>query len=281
MATTAQVPEKQVTAPNTVQAANLTSLADSLQVKAPSDLVAYINGLIYGEPGVGKTHLAGTLEDHAETSPVLYLDIDGGVVTLRARTKLHTKAVRTIEKQKDGALGINEVYELLHNSIDPKTGKMPYKSVVIDRLDELADIDMRYIMREAYNRNPEKVDVDVPSPREWGINRSHVRKVVRAFRDLPCHVIFIAGVASQQEEGQPTKYFPSFSGKLRNELPGFVDIVGYYYADNSTGELHRRLQFQGTRRVQAKDRTGALGAEIVDPTFPMIWDMINGKTKAA
>jgi len=257
----------------------LDDLADKLQVKPPSEVVHWINALIYGEPGVGKTYLCGTAEDHPDTTPVLYLDIDGGVTTLRHRSSLHVKAVRSIEKIKRGdeqILGINEVYEMLFQSIDKDTGKMPYKTVVIDRLDELADIDMRYIMRDAFNRSPEKVDIDVPSPREWGINRSHIRKLVRAFKDLPCHCLFVAGVTVFQEEGQPTKYSPGFAGKLRTELPGFVDIVGYYYNEvNSQGEVARKIQFQGTRRVQAKDRTGSLGMELVDPTIPMMWSLIN------
>src|SRR5215472_2249745 len=118
-----------------------TSLADKLQVKSPSEVVHWINALIYGEPGVGKTYLCGTAEDHPDTTPVLYLDIDGGVTTLRHRSSLHVKAVRSIEKIKRGdeqILGINEVYEMLFQSIDKDTGKMPYKTVVIDRLDELA-----------------------------------------------------------------------------------------------------------------------------------------------
>jgi hypothetical protein len=88
-------------------------------------------------------------------------------------------------------------------------------------------------------------------------------------------VIFVAGMASRQEEGQPTKYFPGFSGKLASEVPGFCDIVGYYYNDNSTGEVVRRLQFQGTRRVQAKDRTDSLGEFIDDPSIPLMWNMIH------
>lgn len=255
------------TAPSAVN-----ELRESLQVKTPSEIVDWLNFLMYGEPGAGKTYLSGTAEDHPDTSPVLYLDIDGGVTTLRHRKTLNTKAVRSIPE-------LNDIYEKLLKSIDPKTGKIPYGTVVLDRLDELADLDMRFIMKAAYERNPDKVDIDVPSPREWGINRSHIRKLVRAFRDLPCHVIFVAGVNTKQEEGQPTKYGPSFAGKLATELPGFVDIVGYYYNDSSTGELQRKMQFQGTRRVQAKDRTGALGGELINPTIPMIWDLINGNTK--
>jgi phage nucleotide-binding protein len=234
--------------------------------------------LLYGDPGVGKTHLCGTAMDHPGTAPVLYLDVDGGVTTLRNRQDLDVLPVRSIDGV-DNTDGINQIYEKLFASItkDDKGARRleHYNTVVIDRLDELADVDMRYIMRAAYARNPDKVDVDVPSPREYGINRSHIRKLVRAFRDLPCHVIFVAGVAARQEEGQPTKYFPGFSGKLQTEVPGFCDIVGYYYNDNSTGEVVRRLQFQGTRRVQAKDRTDSLDEFIDDPSIPLMWNLIH------
>ena len=255
------------------------TLRDSLQPKPPSQIIDYINMLLYGDPGVGKTYLCGTAMDHPGTSPVLYLDVDGGVTTLRQRQDLDVLPVRVIDDPNPESPGINQIYEKLFASIhkDDKGNRRleTYNTVVIDRLDELADVDMRYIMRAAYARNPDKVDIDVPSPREYGINRSHIRKLVRAFRDLPCHVIFVAGVAARQEEGQPTKYFPGFSGKLQTEVPGFCDIVGYYYNDNSTGEVIRRLQFQGTRRVQAKDRTDSLGEFIDDPSIPLMWNLIH------
>jgi len=252
------------------------SLRESLQVKQPSEVIDYLNLLIYGEPGVGKTWLEGTAEDHPDTNPLLILDVDGGVTTLRHRN-VDCISVRSIPQ-------LNEVYEKLFNSIytdDEGVNRVEhYKTVAIDRLDELADVDMRYIMRDAYARNPDKVDIDVPSPREYGINRSHIRKLVRAFRDLPCHVIFVCGVATRQEEGQPTKYFPGFSGKLQTEVPGFCDIVGYYTNDTSTGDLVRRMQFQGTRRVQAKDRTNALGGLMDNPTIPMMWELIQSSDAA-
>jgi len=246
------------------------ALRELLQPKQPSEIIDYLNLLLYGDPGTGKTWLVGTAEDHPDTAPLLVLDIDGGVTTLRNRN-VDVLPVRTIPK-------LNEIYEMLFNSIFIDDEGMPkvehYKTVAIDRLDELADVDMRYIMRDAYARNPDKVDIDVPSPREYGINRSHIRKLVRAFRDLPCHVIFVCGVTEKQEEGQPTKYFPGFSGKLQREVPGFCDIVGYYTNDNSTGSLVRRIQFQGTNRVQAKDRTNALGAIVESPSIPDLWETI-------
>ena len=150
---------------------------------------------------------------------------------------------------------LENLYNTLFKSISD--GKMYYKTVAIDSLSELADLDMRDIMKDAYSRNPDKVDKDVPSQREWGKSRAHMRTIVRAFRDLPCHVIYTAQVATLQEEGQPTKYFPGFSGKLRTEIPGFMDVVGYLTTEVDQGVVVRKLQVQGTRRVVAKDRTSS------------------------
>jgi ABC-type phosphate transport system auxiliary subunit len=68
---------------------------------------------------------------------------------------------------------------------------------------------------------------------------------------------------------------PGFAGKLRTELPGFMDIVGYLYAENQGGEVTRKLQVQGTRRVVAKDRTSALGDVMENATIPHMWALIH------
>jgi phage nucleotide-binding protein len=224
--------------------------------------------LVYGDPGAGKTWLAGTADDDPRTSPVLYLDCEGGVTTIRHRREIDVVPVRSIPQLED-------IYNKLYHSIDQETNSIQYRTVVIDPVTELADLDMRTIMKAAYASKPETVDIDVPSPREWGKNRNHIRLIVRAFRDLPCHLIITAHANKKEEENQPTKYFPGFAGKLATEIPGFMDIVGYLYAESKTGTVQRKMQVQGTRRIQAKDRTSRLGAVVTDPTIPMLWDMIS------
>lgn len=252
----------------TVEEAPTISLRELLQVKPPSEIIDWTNLLVYGDPGAGKTYLSGTADDDERTRPVLVIDIEGGITTLRHRPNIDVVTVRSVP-----------ALEKLHNDLyhSMEDGSIYYKTLSIDSLPELADLDMRTIMKEAYGRNPDKVDKDVPSQREWGKSRNHMRTIVRAFRDLPCNVIYTAQVATQQEEGQPTKYFPGFAGKLRTEVPGFMDIVGYLYpeAEPGSGVITRKMQVVGTRRVVAKDRTGALGDVLENPTIPMIWDLIN------
>lgn len=249
-----------------------TDVSELLAIETIDDQVEWLNILVYGDPGVGKTYFGGTAEDHPDLAPMLAVNIEGGLTTLRHRKGLHTKTVRSMKE-------LENLYNTLYHSISD--GKIKYKTLMLDSLTELADLDMRDIMKEAFSRNPDKVDKDVPSQREWGKSRAHIRTIVRAFRDLPCHVIYTAHVGTEQNEGQPMKYFPGFSGKLRTEVPGFMDIVGYMSVQNKGGGPARFLQVQGTNRVVAKDRTAALGDVVEDPSLPLIWEKImgNGESK--
>src|SRR6188472_1547478 len=99
-----------------------------------------MNLLIYGEPGVGKTRLAGSAADHEDTAPVLILDVEGGVTSLRHRNDIDVIQVRDIDT-------IVKVHDELHKE---KGGG--YRTVVIDSLSELQKLDMRTVMQEEYNR---------------------------------------------------------------------------------------------------------------------------------
>lgn len=260
---------------NLTEAEHFEAIRQLLVVAPPSETIDWLNMLFYSDPGAGKTHLAGTAEDDARTSPVLFLDIEGGLTTIRNRSGIDAKTCKSLQELKDA---FNNLYKSIH--IDPITGRpcISYKTVVLDSGSELTDVDMRHIMKEAYGNNPDKVDIDVPSQREWGKARAHMREIVRAFRDLPCNFIMTAHVATLQEEGQPTKYFPGFAGKLRTELPGFFDIVGFLNTKVESGEVNRYLQVLGTNRVVAKDRTSSLaGTEgvLTNTTIPKMWELIH------
>lgn len=222
----------------------------------------WISFFVYGEPGVGKTFLCGTAQDYEATSPALLLDIEGGTTTIRKRTDLDIVSVRSMKK-------LTEVQNMLYREND-----LSYKCVILDNMSELQALDMALIMYEAYQRNPDKVDRDVPSPREWGKSREHLRAITRAFRDLPCHVIFTAHVHEKVEEGQPTRYYPGFGGKARIDVPGFCDVVGYMSVEHTGQGTLRRIQFVGSRRVLAKDRFNTLGDSVTNPSIPLLWEKL-------
>jgi len=172
---------------------------------------------------------------------------------------------------------------LIHDNIEElcKKGECPWKTVILDNISELQKLDMRTVMIEAKRtaRDPDKVDIDVPSQREWGKSGERMRRIIRAYRDLPIHTIAIAweGVDIDDATGV-TSYYPLLPGKLKGEVPGYFDIVGRLEAKtrNNGAEVVRTLQVQGTNRVVAKDRTNALGGVIENPSIPLMWELISG-----
>ena len=68
-----------------------------LDIVHPAEAVPYLNMLIYGNPGVGKTTLLGTAQDHPETTPMLLIDVEAGVTTLRKRKDIDVITARSIQ----------------------------------------------------------------------------------------------------------------------------------------------------------------------------------------
>ena len=244
------------------------TLREKLNVKTPQEAVAYLNLLIYGEPGAGKTHLSGTACDSPLTSPALLLDIEGGAVTLRHRSEMDVIQVRSMD----------QLVKIV-NEIDAATD--PYwKTVIVDSLTELQKLDMRTVQDGEKLRTPDKVDIDVPSMRAWGKNGERMRRIIRSLRDLECHVICTCLMASDFDEANGVNnFYPMLPGKLRAEAPGYFDVVALLKAEetrvNKEVQVQRILQTAKTRRVIAKDRTSALEAVITNPTIPDMWEAIH------
>jgi phage nucleotide-binding protein len=234
-----------------------------LGVTSPAD-IEWLNLMVYGDPGVGKTHLLGTAMDHPDTSPLLLLDVDGGMTTLRKRPDVDVVTVRSYDDVMRVCLDLKE------------NNNGYYKTVGIDSLTELQKLDMAGIMRDVVLADRSR-DPDIASLREWGKTGEHIRRIVRNYRDLSMNVIFTAHAMQDKDEiGVPT-YWPSLPGKMRTEVAGFLDVVGYMHVKVDKDEnLVRTIQFAKTKKVTAKDRTDSLGGEIVNPTIPELWHRIFG-----
>lgn len=152
-----------------------------------------------------------------------------------------------------------------------------YKTVVIDSLSELQKLDLRFCMDEEYDKKPDVIDRDVATLRSWGKSGERMRRIIRAYRDLPMNTICTSLVATEKDEQNGVvTYFPMFPGKLRGEVPGYFDIVGLLQAkEDRNGEVvTRTLQTAKTTKTVAKDRTSALAPVISEPTIPDMWETI-------
>jgi len=231
-----------------------------------------LNMLIYGRSGVGKTRLAASASGVPELAPVLLIDIEGG--TFSIRDLYPTVDVLRVSTWADMQDAYDELYD----------GHHKYKTVVLDSLTEIQKFSMMNIMDDLMKdpRNSDR-DPDIPSIREWGKNIEQIRKMVRAFRDLPMTAIFTALVVEDKNpKTGAIERKPSLSGKLSGEVAGFLDIVAYYYVKPvpiagtapTEYENQRLLLSMQTEDTIAKDRSDRLPSVIKSPTMREILEHI-------
>jgi hypothetical protein len=234
-----------------------------------------INLLIYGKPGAGKTFLASTADYVPEMRPVLYLNVEGGDMTLRHSAP----EIRKIPEE--GSLTwpqLQTIYDLLARQCynGPEPGEFVPRTVILDTLTECQKMNMSQIMAELMMDQPEKGwDPDIPQIKQWGKNIEQIRKWVRKYRDLPLNVIMTCHEQIDKDNmtGQQL-HKPQLSGKLSNEVAGFFDIVAYLYVKQEEGKPVRKLLTGSWEGYVAKDRSGNLPEIMVNPNMGEIYERI-------
>jgi len=234
-----------------------------LPVQRVSEKQPFVNMLIYGESGVGKTRLAGSSDAVPEMRNVLLIDVEGGTLTLRdTYPNIETIRITTWSQMQD-------VYDELYND------RHGYTTIIIDSLTEIQKMSMSKIMQKLVEEHDERSE-EVPGLREWNINLEQTRKFVRAFRDLPVNTIFTALMrADKNPRTGALRRKPSLSGKIADEVAAFLDIVVYLYAKEIDGEQKRILLCGQTEETIAKDRSNNLPLLIEEPTMAAIWENLH------
>jgi phage nucleotide-binding protein len=243
-----------------------------------------INILIYGDPGAGKTYLAGTAQDVPEMQNVHFFNIDGGLMTLASRggdiTATDIHSVDDLER---------EFFKVANH--DPEYSGV--KTVVIDNISELLTLALEeattreFAARVKKNKN---YSIDEVYLEDYSVAGKKLARILRGFRDLPLNVIYLAHKKDKMRKGTNTleASTPNLTDKLCVAVCGYMDFVGYLYTADEQVEhngqyqtvMHRYLLTQPMNNYVAKIRNDIvaerLGAFIQDPTFTKIYDAYKG-----
>jgi len=280
------------------------SAATAFQITSVEDELEYLNMLVYGIPGSGKTTLLASAADVEEMADVLMLDIESGKLTIKDNKRIkHKNKIDVVRVTSYKQLA--EVHKFLQahcryrdldtpeaikkltdleakfKRVTPDKIKTPrrYRTVIMDSLSELdalciyellglsTDMDLSEAMNDG--------DMEVAQFAEYKKNNQIMQLIVRAYRDLPINALFSCHVAYTQNELKQMFYSPSLTGKLRNQVQGFVDLVGYLkVGDLPDGKIEapRRMYFQPVGKFDAKSRLANLvGSYFDDPYMKDIW----------
>jgi hypothetical protein len=211
------------------------------------------NAIIYGPPGAGKTTCAATAP-----GPILFADCDQGLLALQNPDP---------NLIKDLGINLDELYfEPIKSFADMVNliGKVGgecradpnwWGTVVVDNLTELQRVLMNDILAQA--------DRVIPQLQDWNLILMQMQAIVRNLRNLPIHTVFLA-----HERQTDNGVGPALSGRIEEELPGYVDTMARYTilekpdpANKDVVKVIRKLRLRaqlGAVPVKAKCRSSRL-----------------------
>lgn len=211
-----------------------------------------IKFMVYGESGSGKTVFASTWPSCA------FIDLDNGMSSI---------------KRKVFQFKI-ETWEDLLEAIDYlKHSKHPFKTVVMDSVNELQALSLRHIVSSYSVRRPYD---SMPSQSDYGKMIDDCDLMVREIRSIPTNVVFIAQVAARVYETDPVQ--PQFTGKATaRNISRMMDEIGFLEKRESEGKKKRVMVFDAVNFV-TKDRSDVLPQSIEDPTYEALSRYWNPQT---
>lgn len=229
----------------------------------------WLKALVYGEPGSGKTNFGVSAPN-----PLILLSERQAVANVRDAAKRmgRPRPPTLVMERLDDYRG---VLKALHGDdsrpfvVFDDGGEKVLEletwpdSIVLDSITDIAEM----VSREIREQSPQKTGKDglpVDSERYWNVLSDRTAKLIRAFRDVPRHVLFLALLADKEigEGDEKSRWIgPQMPMKaLPNVLMAAVNVVGITYRTRSK-------EVVVDPSTKAKSRPMLYGIQTTGPDF--------------
>ena len=210
-----------------------------------------IKCLIYGESWSWKTVFGSTAPNP------FWLSAEWGLASV-----IHTSpigvAIKTLKDLKD-------TYQYIKNE-DYIKDKIKVDTVIIDSISEINEIIKDEIKIKKGGREFDGKD--------WGKVQDEIKTILRQFRDLDKHIIFISLAKEMKDEEKIDKIVPLLNGQAARDIAAYMDLVCFIGIDK-TGE--RFIITKGDYKYLTKDRFNQFPIWI-EPNFTVMQSYIENIT---
>ncbi len=245
--------------------------------------------LIYGQPGCGKTWLAGSAAEDGRFGRVLMLETFGNPVSLR--NKERKPDIITMEELED----FNAPYDWITNGQNPTAAfaqemhlSPPYGTIIIDGTTEV----QRFIMKKVTGN-----ELVPPGNLAAAMTRQGFGKLLGTMLNWATHYLNLSSLglnviltgleANKQDDTMLIRNTPLFWGQSGNEICGYAYMVmrlsvalrvdpEIKVLDDSiySDETFNVGQIVETKRTFAKDQYGCSTKYVINPTMSKVADLV-------
>jgi hypothetical protein len=205
----------------------------------PKPDLADLTVLVYGQTKIGKSTFCSQAEG------ALFLATEPGLNSL----DVYQAPIQSWE-------------DLLNACAEVGEGKHPFKTVIIDTIDNAYKFCTDYILRKFKVEH----ESDLAYGKGYAIVNNEFQRVLTKLAFLPCGLFLVSHAKEIEIEtrtGKYTRIVPTLPDKARKIVLGMVDMVLFCDLDVTTGEdgaqnVQRVIRTKPSLYYEAGDRTGKL-----------------------